>query len=89
MITIEKLKIYQHFRGDVDGWVRTGSEKDKYIIKNTDWFLIDSLIQDIFLIRKDLVAKSFKTKMINNINTNCENDSTVRVLFSLEEFLNE
>jgi hypothetical protein len=55
MITLSKIKIYKRFNGDIDGWARTGTNEEKSIIDDNDWFLIDAFIQDIGLVKRDWV----------------------------------
>ena len=62
MITIEKLNIYIYFNGDVDRWASRGTKKQKMIMSDADWALIDSLIQDFILIKRGLVSPDFFQK---------------------------
>ena len=43
MITEEKLRIFQRYGGDVDGWVRVGDEAEHRIISDADWSHIEQL----------------------------------------------
>lgn len=53
-ITLEKLKVYQKFSGDIDGWARMGSSEEKENMSDEDWYIIDGLIMDIKLGRSNL-----------------------------------
>lgn len=53
-ITLERLKVYQKFSGDIDGWARMGSSEEKENMSDEDWYIIDGLIMDIKLGRSNL-----------------------------------
>ncbi|MCO5935667.1 hypothetical protein NAF17_08945 [Mucilaginibacter sp. RB4R14] len=63
MITLDKLKIYKNYGGDVDGWIRmNANSKD---ITDEDWYLILSLLQDLFIVKSGLAAEAFILKLDN------------------------
>jgi len=49
MLTLEKLKVYRQFDGDIDGWARW-SEHDSSGMTDDDWWLIDELRQVLHLV---------------------------------------
>jgi hypothetical protein len=44
MLTLEKLKVYTRFGGDIDGWARSRRD-DGSGMTDADWFLIEELRQ--------------------------------------------
>lgn len=80
MITQEKIKIYNSFQGDVDGWARMGSKKEKAIMSDGDWSLIDGLVQDIQLVEKGLASKEFSNTLHRRLVENCDNPETINQL---------
>jgi len=62
MITAEQIKMYKKFKGDGDGFARAGATKDKSILGDHDWNLIDNMIQDLSLINKGLCSKNYETR---------------------------
>ena len=50
MLTIEKIKIYNKFGGDIDGLARVGKSTKKNLISDNDWSLINEFEQDVKLI---------------------------------------
>ena len=84
MITISKLKLYQSFNGDIDFFSRVASEREKNSISDNEWFLIDSLISDIDLIKNELASESFKTRFQENLKKNFENELTITFLYSMD-----
>jgi hypothetical protein len=44
MLTVEKLRTYAEFHGDLDGWVRATAGRDRSGMTDADWYLIDELL---------------------------------------------
>lgn len=83
MITIDKIKIYKRFNGDVDGWARIGTTEVKSIMNDDDWFLIDGFIQDISLVKKCLASDSFMKSINERLKENCDTDETIQAIKEL------
>lgn len=75
MITKEKIEIFESYGGDMDDFVRTGRARLKKLFDDDDWFLIDSLYQDIDLINKSLVAREYLQKTLSKLKDNCDKES--------------
>ena len=80
MITIDKIKIYKRFNGDVDGWARVGTKEEKSIISHIDWFLIEGFIQDINLVKKCLASDAFMNSINERLKENCDSEETIQAL---------
>lgn len=83
MITADKLKLFERYSGDVDAWARSGSKKEQLIMMDNDWYLIDDMIQDLNLIKKGLASADFQDKLKLKLNTNCDNEETIKKLESI------
>lgn len=83
MITIDKIKIYKRFNGDVDGWARIGTAEEKSIMSDDDWFLIDGFIQDLSLVKKCLASDGFMKSINEKLNENCDTDQTIQEIKDL------
>lgn len=59
MITLEKLRTYQEFNGDIDGWARASKDKTKSLMTDTDWYLIDELLMGLTTIETGIASASF------------------------------
>ena len=46
-------------------------------------------MQDIYLIRKGLSAKSFENSVNEQLSKNCDTQATINLIFELEKYLNE
>ena len=70
MITKQKIEIYRKYGGDGDGFVRFGQKNEKDIIEHNDWSMIDSVLQDLELIKKGLCSSNYKDKLENTMQQN-------------------
>ena len=83
MITLERLKIYKKYSGNIESWDRFGKKKDKGFLEYEEWELIDELIQNIELVEKGLASESFKSQTLNKLNDACDNEKTQQDLKTL------
>lgn len=83
MITEDKIKVYKHYDGDIDGWARSGSKKEKSIMSDEDWYVIDGLIQDLSIVKKGLASSGFNENLNVKLKEMCDSDSTVNLLQKL------
>ena len=77
MITIKEIEIFQKFNGDIDHFARVGSSKDKREITDKDWYLLNSLLQDIEIVEKGLSSDDFKKKLEIQLKENFDNEETL------------
>ena len=87
MITSAKIEIFKFYKGYYDGYY-IQNESKPMIITDDEWFLLDNLIQDIHLIRKGVVSKSYETKIVEKIKTNFDSEETYNLVFELEKYIN-
>lgn len=83
MITEDKIKVYKRYDGDIDSWARSGSKKEKLIMTDEDWYVIDGLIQDLTIVKKGLASSGFSENLNVKLKETCDNDSTVNQLQKL------
>ena len=74
MITTEKLKIFDKYKGDIDAFARVG-ETEKTVLTDNDWQLIASFKQHIELINKGLSSSDFNSKTIAQIKNNTDKNA--------------
>jgi hypothetical protein len=86
MINREKIKVYKKYDGDIDYWARNGSKKEKLIISDKDWYVIDGLIQDFFLIKGGLTSSSFNDNFKNKLKEVCDSEDTIKTLETMSTF---
>lgn len=83
MITIDKIKIYKRFNGDIDGWARIGTNEEKSIMNDNDWFLIEGFIQDISLVKKGLASDTFMNSIRERLKENCDSEEAIQAIEEL------
>jgi hypothetical protein len=62
VITAEKLRIYQRYKGDIDGFSRVRDRHEMSVITDDDWRTIDILWQRLALEQSVPCAESFRTE---------------------------
>ncbi|MEQ3690329.1 MAG: hypothetical protein ABNG98_02295 [Flavobacterium sp.] len=72
MLTIEKIKIYYKFNGDIDAFGHGGKMSEHNQLNDYDWALIDEFEQDVKLISDRLVSKKYREKALIKLNENCD-----------------
>lgn len=80
IITIDKLKLYTAYCGDIDGFSRTNSNKNKQVFGNDSdnaWATISSKLQDIELISKRLASQDYVDKTLKELKATCDTESFV------------
>jgi hypothetical protein len=60
MITAEKLRIYESYSGDMDGWARVRDASGLRAMTDQDWFDIGELLQRLSLQKSVPVAESYR-----------------------------
>lgn len=85
MITQDKIKIYKKYSGDIDSWARGGSKKEKLVMKDNDWYIIDVLIQDLTLVNKGLTSVTFSDSLDNRLKENCNSKEAIQALIALSD----
>lgn len=77
MITENKIKLYNKYSGNIDGWARNNSKKELAIMSDDDWFLIDGFIQDLTLVKNGLVSLEFNNSLNDRLKENCDTEETI------------
>lgn len=75
MITAEKIKIFDRYAGNIDGFARFGRDHEKKVFNDNEWSIIDNFYQDIELINKNLVALVYTEQTIVKLKDNCDRES--------------
>lgn len=85
MVTQDKIKIYKRYNGDIDSWARSGSKKEKLIMNDNDWYIIEGLIQNLSLVKKGMASLIFSNDLNNKIKESCDSEETIQVLQQITE----
>ncbi len=83
MIKTQKIKIFLKYNRDIDSWARDGSKKEHDIMVYADWYLIDSLLQDLFLTIKKVVSEEFSVNLKQKLKESCDSSDTINMLHKI------
>jgi hypothetical protein len=81
-INLEMLKIFQQYDDDVNKLIGNVNESNQLICKN-DYFDIQELLHDVFLLKNHETTESFKQVIMEKLNEWCENQETIDYLFKM------
>lgn len=83
MLTLEKLKVYESFRGDIDGLARSSIATNRSVMTDSDWYLIDELMMGLDSIASGLSSDGFIRQLEDRIIETTADDQTRIALRSL------
>ncbi len=83
MITKDKVRLFDKYDGDVDSWARSGSKKEKSMMADGDWHVIEGFVHDLFLVTKGLASPEFRNNLNGRLSESCEGEETIRYLQKL------
>lgn len=83
MITAEKIRIYKKYLGNIEDWDRFGKKNHKKSMNYDDWVLMDSILDDLFLVKNGLASDSFQKKTYTKLEDSCDTVKTQNELISL------
>ena len=63
MITLEKLNIFEKYKGHGEGFLRFGKEKDKAVLSEEEWSEIEELLRQVYLVENNLASNEIEVKM--------------------------
>lgn len=76
MITLEKLKTYQEFNGDIDGWARASRGNGESFMTDADWYLLDELLMGLTITGTGLASASFVREVEAKLRASTADDAT-------------
>lgn len=85
MITLAKLKIYQQFDGDLDGWARACHGQESAGMSDEDWYLIDELLLGLAAVKAGVASASFCQQLEQRLLANTDGQAARSVLQELAE----
>ena len=83
MITMANLKEYEEYHGYYDGFYMQKVKNGTNLTTDTEWYLINDLIQDVQLVDKGLASKEFSDNLQKRLRENCDNEGTITQLKEL------
>lgn len=85
MITLEKLRIYQEFGGDIDGWARTRPAARRCGMSDGDWYAISELLQDLGLVLGGAASPAFAARVEERLQELAADDAARAALRRLAQ----
>ena len=70
MLTREKLKRFEEFGGDLDGWTRMRRDTDESLMTVADWSLLDGLVMDLGIVESGLASAEFRAETEERLREN-------------------
>jgi len=83
MITKEKIIIYKKYNGDIDAWARVGKKRERAVMSDRDWSLIDEFVQNLEMLKKGFVSKNFEIQTYEKLEKLCENEEAIKEIKSI------
>ena len=74
-ISKEQILIYLKYECNVDAFARFGKADKSLRMNDESWSVIDSVLQDLELVKSDLCSDGYKTRFIKKLNEKFEADA--------------
>ena len=75
MISLAKLKLYEHYNGDIDGIQRTKDKLGLEMEKSGEWMLVDNTLQRWTLERNGLASEQFRNETASILASQFEKEA--------------
>ena len=75
MITLEKLNLYLKYNGDIDMFARVNDKKELQILSEEEWYKIDNLLQEAYLVQSRKVSEAFKLEIESRLDSEISADT--------------
>ncbi len=76
MLTREKLKRFEEFDGDLDGWTRMRRANDDSFMTVEDWNLIDRLVMNLGIVQSGIASGQFIAETETMLHQNTADEGT-------------
>lgn len=80
MITVNKLKIYCQYDGDIDGWVRSMHGLPSPDMTDDDWYDIEKMRLGLFSIYNLSCSESYKEQVLRELRDNADGEDAIIML---------
>lgn len=87
MITSEKLKIFEKYCGDPDGFTRA-KKRERELLSEDEFFKISRLASDLKLIVNGVAAASFEDRVFKQVDQEVDSSQTKEYLLKLTKDIN-
>jgi hypothetical protein len=83
MLTVDKLRIYEQFDGDIDGWARASGGQATACMTDEDWYLIDELLMGLATVKTGAASPSYAQQVEQRLLASTSDQATRSILHAL------
>jgi len=83
MLTVDKLRIYEQFDGDIDGWARASRGQATTGMTDADWYLIDELLMGLATVKTGVASPSYAQQVEQRLLASTSDQATRSILHTL------
>lgn len=83
MLTVDKLRIYELFDGDIDGWVRASRGQATTSMTDEDWYLINELLMGLATVKTGVASASYAQQVEQRLLACTADQATRSILYAL------
>lgn len=83
MLTLAKIRMYRKYGGDIDGMARAKSQDDFSHVADEEWFLIDSLVQKLSLVKNGKASPEYANRITAEAHQCVEGEEALNELMEI------
>lgn len=83
LLTVDKLKIYEQFDGDIDGWARASRAQATTGMTDEDWYLIGELLMGLATVKSGVASASYAQQVEERLLACTSDQATRSILHAL------
>lgn len=83
MLTLDKLRIYEQFGGDIDAWARASRGQATSGMTDEDWHLIDELLMGLATLKTGMASPSYAQQVEQRLIASTSDEATRNILHAL------
>ncbi|MDO8450557.1 MAG: hypothetical protein Q7T10_17305 [Rhodoferax sp.] len=83
MLTVDKLRIYEQFGGDIDAWARASRGQATTGMTDEDWYLIDELLMGLAAVKTGVASPSYAQQVEQRLLAITSDQATRNILHEL------
>ena len=83
MLTLAKIRVYRKYGGDIDGYARAKNPHDCPLVTDEEWFLIDSLVQKLMLVKNGKTSPEYANRISAEVYQCVEGEEALNELMEI------
>jgi hypothetical protein len=83
VLTLDKLRTYEAYAGDLDGWARSKGAARGEPMDDEDWYLLDELLLGLTSVASGRASESFANHLRQRIAASTADESVAAALRDL------